>query len=529
MVTSDVRVRYAPSPTGTPHVGNIRTALFNWLFARHHAGKFIVRIEDTDQERRVEGAEEAILDSLRWLGLDWDEGPDTADGPFAPYVQSQRRQLYQDAAERLIESDDAYRCYCSSARLDALRERQTKRKAPTGYDRKCRNLSQEERAEVEASGAAPVVRFKTPLTGKTTFEDAIRGLVTWENRLIDDFVLLKSDGFPTYHLANIVDDHEMRISHVFRADEWLASTPRHVLLYAAFGWDPPIFAHMPLILGADRSKLSKRHGAVALLDYSEQGFLPDAMLNFLALLGWSLDDKTTVMSREDLVNGFTLDRVVASPAIFDVEKLSWINGVYIRELPTDQFAEAALPFLTSGLPGDVPRPLDWSYTREVCELVQDRARTLHEITELADFFYTGGVEFPLALVWVGMGDKQLKRRVDEGADLSDEPVPEDAPVVTGWLEAAERRLIELDREWTAERVEEALRSLVPEIDSSTRKLFGALRVALTGRTAAPPLFETMEVLDRAICLERIGRALDRLREGHQRQRIDSAKATPTSD
>jgi glutamyl-tRNA synthetase len=231
------------------------------------------------------------------------------------------------------------------------------------------------------------------------------------------------------------------------------------------------------------------------------------------------------MSREDLVNGFTLDRVVASPAIFDVEKLNWINGLYIRELPPDQFAEAALPFLTSGLPGEVSRPLDWSFTREVCELVQDRARTLHEVTELADFFYTRGVEFPPALVWVGMGDKQMKRRVDEGADLGDEPVPEDAAVVTGWLEAAERRLIALDGEWSSARLEEALRALVPEIDSSTRKLFGALRVALTGRTAAPPLFETMEVLDRDVCLERIGAALERLRESHERQRIDSAKAT----
>ena len=529
MVTSDVRVRYAPSPTGIPHVGNIRTALFNWLFARHHGGTFIVRIEDTDQGRRVEGAEEAILDSLRWLGLDWDEGPDKPGGPFGPYVQSQRLQLYRDAADRLMDADAAYRCYCSPERLDAMRETQTKKKAPTGYDRKCRNLSAEERAAVDASGATPVVRFKMPLAGRTMFEDAIRGAVTWENRLIDDFVLFKSDGFPTYHLANIVDDHEMRISHVFRADEWLASTPRHVLLYQAFGWDPPVFAHIPLILGQDRSKLSKRHGAVALLDYAEKGYLPDAMLNFLSLLGWSLDDKTTVMSREELVRGFALERVVASPAIFDPEKLSWINGVYIREMPADEFAKAALPYLTRALAREVARPLDWSYTREVCELIQDRARTLEEVTELADFFYTRGVEYPPALIWAGMGDKQLKRRADAGEDLTEEPVPEDAPVVLAWLVAAESRLSELAGEWAAEPLEKALRALVAEVDSSTRKLFGALRVALTGRTAAPPLFETMEVLDRDVCLERIGTALERLRESHDQQRMDSAPAGRSSE
>ena len=525
MTTDNVRVRYAPSPTGAPHVGNIRTALFNWLFARHHGGKFLVRIEDTDQERRVEGAEEAILDSLRWLGLDWDEGPDTPDGGFGPYVQSQRVGLYQDAAQRLIETDAAYHCYCSSERLDALRETQTRRKAPTGYDRKCRNLSAEERAEAEASGVTPVVRFKMPLTGRTTFDDVVRGSVTWENRLIDDFVLLKSDGFPTYHLANVVDDHAMQISHVFRADEWLASTPRHVLLYEAFGWAPPLFAHMPLILGSDRSKLSKRHGAVSLLDYSEQGYLPEAMVNFLALLGWSLDDKTTVMSREDLVRGFTLDRVVASPAIFDLEKLSWINGVYIREMPPDEFAKRARPFLTRGLPAEVRRPLDWSFTREVCALIQDRARTLDEATELADFFYTRGVDFPPALIWAGMGDKRVKKLADAGEDLSDHPLPEDAAVVLAWLEAAERWLTELEGEWEARLLEESLRALVTEIDTSTRRLFGALRVALTGRTAAPPLFETMDVLNRDVCLERIGAAIDRLRASYQQRRADSAHPT----
>ncbi|MDA1096847.1 MAG: glutamate--tRNA ligase [Chloroflexi bacterium] len=501
-----VRVRYAPSPTGIPHVGNIRSALFNWLFARHHGGSFIVRIEDTDRERRVDGAEEAILDSLRWLGLDWDEGPDTDAGAFGPYVQSERVDLYQAAAGRLVEMDAAYYCYCSSERLDALREAQTKRNVPTGYDRRCRNLSLAERAAREAEDIPPVVRFKMPLTGRTTFMDVVRGPITWENRLIDDFVLVKSDGFPTYHLANVVDDHAMEITHVLRADEWLASTPRHTLLYEALGYTPPVFAHMPLILGADRSKLSKRHGAVALLDYQADGFLPEAMLNFLALLGWSLDDKTTVMSRADLVGAFSLDRIVASPAVFDLDKLTWINGVYIREMTPDAFAEAALPFLTRDLPAEVERPLDWSQVTEVCALVQDRARTLKEVAELTDLFFVRDVGFPPALIWAGMGDKEMRKRADGGEDLRDVPLPEDASVVEEWLATVEQRLADLTEGWTAELLEETCRALVAELGTNTRKLFGAMRVAVTGRIAAPPLFHTMEALDRDLCLHRLEHA-----------------------
>lgn len=503
-----VRVRYAPSPTGDPHVGNIRSALFNWLFARHSAGTFIVRIEDTDQERRVEGAEGTILESLRWLGLDWDEGPEVG-GDFGPYVQSERVGLYQAAAERLIASDNAYYCYCSSERLDTVREAQQRRKLPTGYDRRCRNLSVEERASEEASGTKPVVRFKMPLTGKTTFHDFVRGDVTWENRLIDDFVILKSDGFPTYHLANIVDDNAMEISHVLRADEWLASTPRHLLMYEALGWEAPVFAHLPLILGSDRSKLSKRHGSVSLLEYRDQGFLPEAMMNFLALLGWSLDDKTTVISREDLIKNFSLERIGASPSVFDLDKLTWLDGVYIREMDVDTFAKDALPFLERDLPQEVSRPLDWGYVVQVCSLIQDRARTLAETPELADFFFTEEVSFPPALIWVGMGDKAMKRLADAGDDMSEVSLPENAGDVRRWLEAAGKRLAALEA-WEHDPLEQACRGLVEELDTNTRRLFGAMRVALTGRTAAPPLFVTMEALGREKTVRRIEAAVDLL-------------------
>ncbi|GAH42629.1 unnamed protein product, partial [marine sediment metagenome] len=262
-MTNSVRTRFAPSPTGFPHVGNIRTALFAWLFARHHGGSLIVRIEDTDVARKVEGAVEAILDSLRWLGLDWDEGPEVG-GKYGPYFQSQRLDKYQEIARRLISQGDAYYCYCSTQRLEEMRAEQVRRKQPPGYDRYCRELSQEERDKKEKEGIIPVVRFKTPLEGQTRFSDLIWGEVVFENNTLDDFVMLKSDGYPTYHLANVVDDHLMEISHIIRAEEWLSSVPRHVLMYQALGFEPPNFAHLPMILGADRSKLSKRHGAVSI-------------------------------------------------------------------------------------------------------------------------------------------------------------------------------------------------------------------------------------------------------------------------
>ena len=344
-----VRVRFAPSPTGIPHVGNIRTALFNWLFARHEGGSFVLRIEDTDQTRLDPRALDAILESLRWLGLDWDEGPEVG-GPYGPYFQSQRLEHYHRAADELIAKDAAYRCYCSPERLEQVRAEQARRKEPPRYDRRCRNLSEDERKQEEAKGIVGVVRFKTPLTGQTEFDDIVRGRVVFENETLDDFVLLKSDGYPTYHLANVVDDHMMGITHVLRAEEWLPSTPRHLLLYDALGYAPPRFAHLPMILGSDRAKLSKRHGAVSLLEYKRQGYLPEAMFNFLGLLGWSLDDHTEIISREEFVRNFSLERIVKNPAIFDVEKLTWMNGVYMRALSPERLAELLVERLEDDLP-----------------------------------------------------------------------------------------------------------------------------------------------------------------------------------
>ncbi len=486
-MNTSVRVRYAPSPTGYPHVGNIRTALFNWLFARHCGGSFIVRIEDTDVTRKIEGAVEATLEGLKWLGMDWDEGPEVG-GKYGPYFQSQRLDIYRDAAEHLVSQGDAYYCYCSPQRLSEMRAEQIRRKQPPGYDRHCRNLSQQERAKKEAEAIKSVVRFKTPLEGQTRFNDLIRGKVVFENATIDDFVLFKSDGYPTYHLASVVDDHLMEISHVLRAEEWLCSTPRHLMLYQALGFEPPQFAHLPMLLGADRSKLSKRHGAVAITEYREQGYLPEAMVNFLALLGWSLDDKTELLSRKELKDNFSLERVSRTAAIFNKDKLEWMNGVYIRQLSPEDFARQALPFLERDLPAEVERPLSADYIRQVMPLIQERAKTLAEVAELTQFFFTSELSYESRLLIV--------KKMDPGSAINA-------------LETSLERLGQLPV-FDAESLEASLRPLADELGLKTGQLFGTLRVAVTGRTVAPPLFQTMAVLGKECCLKRMREALTRL-------------------
>ncbi|MFP3898737.1 MAG: glutamate--tRNA ligase [Dehalococcoidia bacterium] len=476
---SPVRVRFAPSPTGYPHLGNIRTALFNWLFARHHGGEFILRIENTDVARRVKGAVEAILDGLQWLGLNWDEGP---------FFQSERLSIYREAAQSLLKGGQAYLCYCSPQRLEVMRQEQTQRKQPPKYDRRCRDLTQEERAQLEAQGVAPVVRFRMPLEGETTFCDLIHGQVTFRHDTLDDFVLLKSDGYPTYHLANVVDDHLMAISHVLRADEWISSVPRHVLLYRALKWEPPQFAHLPMILGPDRAKLSKRHGATTITEYQRQGYLPEAMVNFLALLGWSLDDHTELFSREELIEHFSLDRVGRTAAIFNREKLEWMNGLYLRRLGLGEFVRQAMPFLDRDLPEFVKRPLDSSYVGRVLSLIQERARTLAEVPELASFFFLDELQYDLSLL---LGSKI------------------DAQSASTALIVARERLEGIGN-WQAQALEDIMRPLATELEWSTGKFFGLMRVVITGRTAAPPLFETMAVLGRERCLNRLDRAVQLL-------------------
>jgi glutamyl-tRNA synthetase len=487
-----IRVRYAPSPTGTPHIGGFRTALFDWLLARQQGGAFILRIEDTDRTRYVPQSVESQLEALRWLGLNWDEGPDIG-GPYGPYVQSERLDLYQAEVRRLIAAGRAYECYCSPERLDAMRNRQREQKQPPGYDGRCRTEAGRAEARQEAGEAASVVRFQMPDAGETVFEDYIRGEVSFQNALLDDFVILKSDGFPTYHLAQAVDDHAMAISHVIRGEEWLSSAPRHKLLFEALGYDLPAFVHVSLILGPDRSKLSKRHGAQSVLEYRDMGYLPDAVFNFLGLLGWSLDDKTEVISRDQFVEHFSLDRLLKSPAVFNIEKLDWMNGLYLRALPEREFARLVKDWLErpeeeGGLPSQVARPLDLEYTALIAPLVRERVKRLDEARDMMAFFYLpDGVE----------PDEHLLL----GKAFADDR--------TGAANALSEALVcaEAVPAWQAELLEAALRELAQRLGLKAGDLFMLLRVAITGRTVAPPLFETMVLVGRERCLDRLRQAI----------------------
>lgn len=484
--TDNVRVRFAPSPTGFPHIGNIRTALFNWLFAKRHGGKFIVRVEDTDQDRLVPGATDAVLAALDWLGIYWDEGP-RVGGPFGPYFQSERLDIYQKLADDLVDRGLAYRCYCTEERLKEMREEQARSKERTGYDRLCRNLSQDERNRKEDEGGRSVIRFAVPKSGVTAVSDLIRGEVVWQNEVLDDFILIKSDGFPTYHMAVVTDDHLMEISHVMRAEEWLPSTPRHLQLHQALGFDPPQFAHLPMILGPDRSKLSKRHGATFVLDYRDQGFLHEALVNFLELVGWSLDDHTEIMTPSTVIENFGLERVNKAPAIFDYEKLTWMNGMYIRQLPEEDLADRIMPFLEDGLPKEC-LPVDRDYLLRIVPLIQERTKLLTDVAEMSEFFFQTDLDFdPQRLIQKGM-DRQTAL----------------AALAACQTEISNAKIFE------HEPLEAALRVAATGLELSPRQFFGTLRVAATGRDATPPLFETMEVLGRERVLDRIQQAISRL-------------------
>lgn len=463
-----VRVRFAPSPTGYFHVGGARTALFNWLFARHHGGSFIIRIEDTDRTRYKAFALRDLLEGLRWLELPWDEGPEV-DGEHAPYFQSQRTEIYQEHAQKLVDSGHAYYCYCSAERLAQLREEQQAQNQQFGYDRRCRNLSEAECAAFEAQGITPVVRLKVPEAGEITFHDELHGDITVDfESLRDDKILLKSDGYPTYHLAAAVDDHLMEITHIMRADEWLSSTPYHLLIFQAFGWTPPAYVHLPLVLApSGEGKLSKRHGAVSVLEFRDQGYLPEAMVNYLARTGWAYDDKTEILSKEELIEVFSLDGISSSPARFSYDRLEWMNGYYIRELDTEDLARRLLPFLQkAGLDADL------AMTVKLVPLIQQRLKKLTEAVDWVDFFFADQITYdPEQLVQKKMTVEDVQRTLD----------------------AAVEALASLP-EFDAEAIEGALRPLVDQLSLKARQVFGVLRIATTGKKVTPPLFESMEIM-----------------------------------
>ena len=363
------RVRFAPSPTGLMHIGGYRTALFDWLYARQTGGQFVLRIEDTDTVRTAEGAVEFLIEGMHWLGMGIDEGP-VVGGPYGPYYQTNRKALYLHYANQLIESGHAYRCYCTSERLDTMRKEQQAQKLPPRYDHRCRYLTSEQRAAHEAEGLKWTVRFATQLEGETVVHDELRGDIVFQNTNVDDTILLKTNGLPTYHLAHIVDDHFMEITHIIRGEEWISSAPLHIQIWHALSWEIPPIYHVPDVLGNDKHKLSKRHGAPSWKALQQQGFLPEAVFNFLVLIGWSYDDKTEFFTREELIQAFSLDRVSISGGIYDAEKMAWMNGVYIRKLSIEEMTQRTLPYLErpaveGGLPDAIARPLDVAYTRRV--------------------------------------------------------------------------------------------------------------------------------------------------------------------
>ncbi|MCS7225021.1 MAG: glutamate--tRNA ligase [Armatimonadetes bacterium] len=476
-----VRVRIAPSPTGPLHVGHARTALFNWLYARKNKGQFLLRIEDTDRERSRPEFEREILDGLRWLGLDWDE---------EPVRQSTRLSLYRSVAERLVQMGRAYACFCSPEELEERRKAMMARGLPPKYDRRCRSLSDEERQR-RMREQSFVLRFAMPLDGETVFQDVIRGPISFAHSELDDFVLLKSDGFPAYNFACVVDDHEMGITHVIRGEDHISNTPRQIQIYQALGWQPPRFAHLPLILGKDRSKLSSRHGATSLKAYQEMGILPEAMVNFLALLGWYPRDGREILSLDEMVEQFELSDVKPSGAIFDLEKLLWMSGHYVRTLAAEDLAIRILPYLVErGWVEPNPSSEQWNYLLQVTPLIQERMRTLSEATSLADFFY-------------------------------EDPEDYDEPVVSKWLtrsdapqmlEELSNRLESLE-DFTVEGIEETVRRMAAERGQRAAVLIHTTRAALTGRGEGPSLFHLMAVLGRERCVRRLRTAVRRLTEG----------------
>lgn len=481
-MAENVRVRFAPSPTGSPHIGNFRTALFNWLFARHTGGKFILRIEDTDRNRYSETALDEIIAGLTWLGLDWDEGPDKG-GAYAPYFQSERLPYYQEYALKLVDTGHAYYCFCTPERLTEMRKAQEACKQPPRYDRKCMELSSEEIKECLAKGMTPVIRFKIPDEGKTTFNDLIRGEVTFENSVLDDFVILKSDGFPTYHLASVVDDHLMEISHVLRAEEWISSTPKHILLNSALGFEPPKFAHLTIILGPDRSKLSKRHGATSLDVYRSEGYLQEAMVNFMSLLGWSPGENLEILPLDEIIKRFSFEGVTSHPAIFDITKLQWMNAEYIRAMDITELARRCVPFLAdAGLVPENPAKPEMDYIIQVIRMIQDRMKILSQCAEFSDFFFKEEIDYDKKAV-----EKWLISEISE--------------IVLRKVQARYESL----SDFSEESVEAEARGVITEMGIDAGKLIHPLRVAVTGKTVGPGLFETIATLGKRRVLKRLDR------------------------
>jgi nondiscriminating glutamyl-tRNA synthetase len=500
-MSEGVRTRFAPAPTGYMHVGNVHTALFAWLFARHHGGQFVLRIEDTDELRSTPEALEHIYAGLRWLGLDWDEGPDIG-GPYGPYIQSQRLEIYRQYVEQLVTAGKAYECFCTPEELEERRQLMLARGLPPRYDGRCRDLSPAEREELKRQGKPFAINFRVREVGTTVVRDLLRGAVPFDNSLMGDFVILKASGYPTYHLAVVVDDYLMRITHVIRAEEHLSNTPRHLQLQEALGFPPPAYVHLPIILGPDRTKLSKRHGAASMLEYAQMGFLPEAMFNFLALLGWSPGDEREILSREEIVQAFGLEGCSKSPAIFDLGKAEWINGEYMKLLPPEEIARRLLPYLQeAGLFEAHPTPERMAWLAAVVKLMHGRAKLLTTYVTWARYFFTDDYEYEPRAV---------------SAWLSD-------PAVAEVLERLAEAYAGLES-WEPGAIEGATRQLAATLGLRAAQVIHPCRAAVTGTTIGPSLFELLALLQREDVVRRLRRTAELVRTGELARRVQETHA-----
>lgn len=471
-----VRVRIAPSPTGDPHVGTAYIAIFNLIFARHYKGKFILRIEDTDRTRSRPEYEKSIFDALNWAGIHWDEGPDIG-GPFGPYRQSERTEIYREYCQKLLDAGKAYKCFATQEELAEMREMAAKLGQRVGYDRRYRNCTPEEVAKREAEGQPYVIRMKIPLTGECVYEDAIKGRITFPWADVDDQVLLKSDGFPTYHLANVVDDHLMQITHVIRGDEWMSSTPKHIMLYESFGWQPPVFMHMPLLLGKDSKKLSKRRNPTSIFYYRDSGYLPEALINFLTLMGYSMPDEREIYSLDEIIASFDFKRIGISGAFFDIQKLDWINQQYlIKNIPEDQLWE---------------KLKEWSFNdtfmKKLMPLCHTRIKTFGDFMELCQFFFINHLSYQKSLFTV--------------AGLDEEKVCFLLQSIIWSLDEQEN--------WGRTGIEQASHQIAEVYGVHHKKaIMPILYNAITGKHQGPPLFDSVELLGKDRTRARLLRSIE---------------------
>ena len=487
MEDKKIRVRFAPSPTGYLHIGGARTALFNWLYARHYNGTFVLRIEDTDQVRSTEEAVNVILEGMKWLGLDWDEGPEKG-GKCGPYYQMQRLHLYQKYTEQLLKDKKAYYCYCTREELAESREKQVRENKSLKYDRHCLNLSEEDKKRYEAEGRKPVIRLKIPAK-EISFNDLLRGEVTFDGGLLSDFVIMKSNGIPTYNYAVVIDDALMKITDVMRGDDHISNTPKQIVIYEALGFDVPKFAHIPMIMGQDHTRLSKRHGATSVMEYKRMGYIPEAVVNYIAHLGWSSGDEREIFTKEELIKEFILDKISKHAAVFSMEKLNWFNSEYLKNMPIDSLTKMLLPFLEENnyIKKEDLSPAKLKWLKEVVKLMQGRFKNFSQFIDYADYFFVDKINIePQAFDSV----------------LNKEGVP-------GILQALKDKLFAL-KSWDEESIENAVREVASSLQIKGGQIIHPTRVSLSGKKVGPGLFELMVVLGQEKTVKRLQEAIEKI-------------------